>query len=150
MLTVLATILGLTTSLGLSAQQAASGLDYFFGWDSAGNSLEITIIVVVTALATISVARGLDGGVKLLSNVNMLVALALLLFVFFVGNLIGLLSKISLARSMPPLYQRIFWSVARPYCYCSALWRRIGLKNHPSRLSKYRLTFYLGINSYWH
>jgi len=93
-LAVLATIFGLATSLGLGAQQAASGLNYLFGWDFAGNSLEIAIIVVVTALATISVARGLDGGVKLLSNVNMLVALALLLFVFFVGNSLGLLSKI--------------------------------------------------------
>jgi len=93
-LAVLATIFGLATSLGLGAQQAASGLNYLFGWDFAGNSLEIVIIVVVTALATISVARGLDGGVKLLSNVNMLVALALLLFVFFVGNSLGLLSKI--------------------------------------------------------
>ncbi len=93
-LAVLATIFGLATSLGLGAQQAASGLDYLFGWDFAGNSLEITIIVVVTALATISVARGLDGGVRVLSNINMLLALALLLFVFFVGNSIGLLGKI--------------------------------------------------------
>ena len=93
-LAVLATIFGLATSLGLGAQQAASGLNYLFGWDFAGNSLEIAIIVVVTALATISVARGLDGGVKLLSNVNMLVALSLLLFVFFVGDSLGLLSKI--------------------------------------------------------
>ena len=94
-LAVLATIFGLATSLGLGAQQAGSGLNYLFGWDFAGNSLEMVIIVVVTALATISVARGLDGGVKVLSNVNMIAAAALLLFVFFVGNSLGLLGKIA-------------------------------------------------------
>ncbi|WP_201528631.1 BCCT family transporter [Psychrobacter frigidicola] len=93
-LAVLATIFGLATSLGLGAQQAASGLNYLFGWDFAGNTLEIIIIVLVTGLATISVARGIDGGVKLLSNINMLVAALLLLFVFFVGNSLGLIGKI--------------------------------------------------------
>ncbi|WP_201585157.1 BCCT family transporter [Psychrobacter jeotgali] len=94
-LAVLATIFGLATSLGLGAQQAASGLNYLFGWNFAGNSLEIVIIISVTILATFSVARGLDGGVKLLSNINMMVALLLLLFVFFVGNSFGLLGKIA-------------------------------------------------------
>lgn len=93
-LAVLATIFGLATSLGLGAQQAASGLNYLFGWDFAGNTLEIAIIILVTGLATISVARGINGGVKFLSNINMLVAALLLLFVFFVGNSLGLIGKI--------------------------------------------------------
>jgi BCCT family betaine/carnitine transporter len=94
-LAVLATIFGLATSLGLGAQQAASGLNYLFGWDFAGNTLEIIIIILVTGLATISVARGINGGVKFLSNVNMLAAGLLLLFVFFVGDSLGLISKIA-------------------------------------------------------
>jgi len=94
-LAVLATIFGLATSLGLGAQQAASGLNYLFGWDFAGNTLEIIIIILVTGLATISVARGIDGGIKFLSNVNMLVAGLLLLFVFFAGNSLGLIGKIA-------------------------------------------------------
>ncbi|WP_201558845.1 BCCT family transporter [Psychrobacter sp. 72-O-c] len=93
-LAVLATIFGLATSLGLGAQQAASGLNYLFGWDFAGNTLEIIIIILVTGLATISVARGINGGVKFLSNVNMLAAGLLLLFVFFVGDSLGLIGKI--------------------------------------------------------
>lgn len=92
-LAVLATIFGLATSLGLGAQQAASGLEFLFGINLGGNTLEMIIIALVTALATFSVVRGLDGGVKLLSNINMLVALLLLLFVFFVGNSIGLIGK---------------------------------------------------------
>ncbi|MGF1683094.1 BCCT family transporter [Photobacterium minamisatsumaniensis] len=77
---VIATMFGLATSLGLGAQQAASGIEHVFGFDG-GIGLQIGVIVVVTMLAVVSVARGIDGGVKLLSNINMLVAIALLVFV---------------------------------------------------------------------
>lgn len=85
-LAVLATIFGLATSLGLGAQQAAGGLKFLFGIDLGINVLEMIIIAFVTALATLSVVRGLDGGVKILSNLNMIIALVLLVFVFFVSN----------------------------------------------------------------
>lgn len=93
-LAVLATIFGLATSLGLGAQQAAGGLKYLFGIDLGLNILEMVIIAVVTMLATISVYRGLDGGVKLLSNFNMLVALLLLLFIFIVSNPLKLIGQV--------------------------------------------------------
>ncbi|MGP1721741.1 BCCT family transporter [Shewanella frigidimarina] len=80
---VLATLFGLATSLGLGAQQAASGFHHVFGIE-AGLTLQITIIVVVTLLAVISVVRGLEGGVKVISNINMLLAVALLIFVALV------------------------------------------------------------------
>ncbi|WP_341504028.1 BCCT family transporter [Gallaecimonas sp. GXIMD4217] len=79
-LAVLATLFGLATSLGLGAQQAAAGIDHVFGTES-GLSLQIWVIVGVTALAVISVVRGIEGGVKVLSNVNMVIAFALLAFV---------------------------------------------------------------------
>ena len=81
---VLATLFGLATSLGFGAQQASAGLAYLFGFD-AGINTQIAVIIVVTALALFSVIRGLDGGVKLLSNINMGIAAVLLLFVFIVG-----------------------------------------------------------------
>ncbi|TCS40435.1 BCCT family transporter [Reinekea marinisedimentorum] len=77
---VLATLFGLATSLGLGAQQAASGINHVFG-TSGGIGLQLLIILGVTALAIVSVVRGLDGGVKVLSNINMVVALVLILFV---------------------------------------------------------------------
>ena len=82
-LAVLATLFGLATSLGLGAQQAAAGLQHVFGIE-ADFSLQIIIIVVVTMLAVISVVRGIDGGVKVISNINMLLALALIIFVALV------------------------------------------------------------------
>ncbi len=83
-LAVLATLFGLATSLGLGAQQAASGIHHVFGIE-AGLGLQIIVIIGVTLLATISVVRGLDGGVKVISNINMIVAFLLLILVALIG-----------------------------------------------------------------
>jgi len=85
---VLATIFGLATSLGLGASQVNAGLTMLFGVEEGINT-KISIIIFVTFIATLSVVRGLEGGVKILSNVNMLLALALLTFVALVGGNIG-------------------------------------------------------------
>lgn len=84
-LAVIATIFGLATSLGLGAQQATSGLNFLFDIPNTLTT-QIIVIVVVTAVAIISVARGLEGGVKLLSNINIIIAAALALFVLVVAN----------------------------------------------------------------
>ncbi len=78
-LAVLATLFGLATSLGLGAQQAASGIQYAFGI-KADITLQIIVIISVSLLAIVSVARGIDGGVKVISNINMIVAFLLLIF----------------------------------------------------------------------
>ena len=83
-LAVLATIFGLATSLGLGAQQASAGINHVFGTEG-GLGLQVGVIVGVTALAIISVVRGLEGGVKLLSNINMIVAFVLLVIVALLG-----------------------------------------------------------------
>ncbi|WP_428774931.1 BCCT family transporter [Vibrio sp.] len=90
-LAVLATLFGLATSLGLGAQQAASGIHHVFGIE-AGINLQIVVIIVVTLLAVVSVVRGIDGGVKIISNVNMLIAFALLIAVALIGFAVALSS----------------------------------------------------------
>ena len=90
---VLATIFGLATSLGFGAQQAASGLKFLFGIDS-GIATQVAIIIGVTFVAVISVVRGLDGGVKVLSNINMGLAALLLLFVVLAGPTIAIFTTI--------------------------------------------------------
>ncbi|QUM76227.1 BCCT family transporter [Moritella sp. 24] len=82
-LAVIATLFGLATSLGLGAQQAASGFQHVLGIEN-GLFLQISIIFIVTLLAVVSVIRGIDGGVKVISNINMLLALVLLIFVALV------------------------------------------------------------------
>ncbi|MGR5501562.1 BCCT family transporter [Vibrio sp. DNB22_10_4] len=83
-LAVLATLFGLATSLGLGAQQAASGIQHVFGIE-AGMTLQVIVIAVVTLLAVVSVLRGIDGGVKVMSNINMIVAFLLLILVALIG-----------------------------------------------------------------
>lgn len=83
-LAVIATLFGLATSLGFGAQQAASGISFLFGVDATLIS-QLFLIALITLLAIISVVRGMDGGVKLLSNINMCLAALLLAFVFITG-----------------------------------------------------------------
>lgn len=83
-LAVFATIFGLATSLGLGAQQVASGLNFLFDISKDVNT-QIMIIVGITSLAVISVVRGLEGGVKVLSKINIIIALLLVLFIIIVG-----------------------------------------------------------------
>ncbi|MFK8018776.1 MAG: BCCT family transporter, partial [Pseudomonadales bacterium] len=83
-LAVIATMFGLATSLGYGAEQSAGGLNYMFNIPG-GDSLNVVIVVAITCAALVSVLRGLDGGIKRLSEFNMLLALALALFVLAVG-----------------------------------------------------------------
>ena len=89
-LAVIATLFGLATSLGFGAMQAATGLNLLFGIDS-GVTTQIGIIVGITSFATMSVVRGLDGGIKVLSNINIVLAIILLLFVLIAGPTIAIL-----------------------------------------------------------
>lgn len=83
-LAVLATLFGLATSLGFGTEQALAGLSFLFGWGT-GNVAKVLLITIITAMALISVIRGLDGGVKILSEINIGLAALLLLFVIVVG-----------------------------------------------------------------
>jgi len=83
-LAVFATLFGLATSLGLGASQAGAGLNYLFGIPM-GTTTQILLVIGITALALISVLAGLDAGVKRLSEINMVLAGLLLLFVVIVG-----------------------------------------------------------------
>ncbi|MEL7487595.1 MAG: BCCT family transporter, partial [Pseudomonadota bacterium] len=84
LLAVVATLFGLATSLGIGARQAASGFEFLFGVDG-GLGTQIALIVGITTMAIFSVVRGLDGGVKLLSNINIVIAIGLLIFVIIAG-----------------------------------------------------------------
>ena len=83
-LAVLATVFGLATSLGIGAQQAAAGLNFLFGFGTGETAL-ILLIIGITLIAIVSILRGLDGGVKVLSEVNMGLAALLLLFIIVFG-----------------------------------------------------------------
>ncbi|WP_226560450.1 BCCT family transporter [Salipiger thiooxidans] len=90
-LAVFATLFGLATSLGLGAAQANAGFNKLFGMP-VSNTSQIILIIVITSIALFSVMRGLEAGVKLLSEINMGLAFLLLLFVLLAGPTMLLLT----------------------------------------------------------
>ncbi|MBY5970797.1 BCCT family transporter [Ferrimonas balearica] len=90
-LAVFATLFGLATSLGFGATQANAGLNELFGIP-INDTVEVLLISGITAVALVSVLRGLDGGVKILSEINMGLAFLLLLFVLIAGPTIAILT----------------------------------------------------------
>ena len=87
---VVSTVFGVATSLGLGASQVNAGFGYLFGFDVSTTN-QIIIMCVITGLAVISVATGLDKGIKILSETNMLLAVTLLVLIFVLGPTVFLL-----------------------------------------------------------
>ena len=81
---VLGTLFGVATSLGLGVMQVNSGLAHL-NILSSTTTHQIILIIVITLMATLSVVSGVDKGIRRLSELNLFLALLLLLFVFTVG-----------------------------------------------------------------
>ncbi|WP_120717039.1 BCCT family transporter [Tsuneonella amylolytica] len=87
---VLGTMFGVATSLGLGVLQVNSGFAYLFGLP-VGAGVQIALIAAITGMATLSVVMGLDRGVKRLSELNIVLAGLLLVFVLLAGSTVFLL-----------------------------------------------------------
>lgn len=81
---IISTVFGLGVSVGLGALQINSGLQILYGVPYAG-WIQAGIIALVTAAGITSVVAGMDKGVKRLSYFNILMAVALLLFILMAG-----------------------------------------------------------------
>ncbi|GAA0313048.1 BCCT family transporter [Kineococcus aurantiacus] len=90
-LAIFATIFGSAVSLGLGAAQINGGLTEVFGAGS-GSGWQVGIIAVLTLCFVISAVSGIEKGIKLLSNTNMVLAGLLLLFLFVVGPTVFVLN----------------------------------------------------------
>lgn len=90
-LAVFATLFGLATSLGIGAEQANAGLEFLFGLP-VNDVSKVLLISGITGVALISVIAGLDAGVKRLSEINMVLAALLLLFVIAFGPTLAILT----------------------------------------------------------
>ena len=81
---VIGTVFGVATSLGFGVAQINSGLNYLVDL-SVSTNVQIVLIIIACGLATISVASGLDRGIKILSEFNLGLAVLLLVFVLVLG-----------------------------------------------------------------
>lgn len=94
-LAIIATSFGVATSLGLGTLQINGGLRFIWGIPNHVG-VQIAILVVLTLLYLLSATTGLDRGIKLLSNTNLVLALGLLVFTFFLGPTTFLLDTFTL------------------------------------------------------
>jgi choline/carnitine/betaine transport len=89
-LTIVATLCGVATSLGIGSQQVNAGLAYLFNWPININ-IQVLLIVAITAVATVSVVMGLSSGIRRLSELNLFLAALLFVLTIFGGGLIAFL-----------------------------------------------------------
>ena len=81
---IVCTTFGISTSLGLGVEQLSTGLNYLFNVPESGG-IKLAITIAIMAMAAVSVALGLDTGIKRLSEINSFLAIGLLCFVLLAG-----------------------------------------------------------------
>ncbi|MER7556623.1 BCCT family transporter [Nocardioides sp. NPDC126508] len=91
---IFATLFGSATSLGTGAYQISAGLQLVAGLGKVGNGVLIGIITVLTVCFVISAVTGVAKGIQWLSNINMVLALLLAVFLFVVGPTVFILDLI--------------------------------------------------------
>jgi choline/carnitine/betaine transport len=96
-LAIFATLFGSAASLGLGALQIGSGLELVAGLGTSGNGVLIAIITVLTVCFVLSAVSGVSKGIQYLSNINMVLAVALAVFVFVVGPTVLILNLVPTA-----------------------------------------------------
>lgn len=87
---VVGTVFGVAVSIGLGTMQISAGLNRLYGFDESV-SVQVLLIIIVSLIACVSVALGLDKGIKRLSNLNIVAAVLLLVFVLVAGPTLYLL-----------------------------------------------------------
>ena len=89
---VIGTVFGVATSLGYGVLQVNAGLNHLFGVP-INETVQVILIVVITGLATLSVVSGLDKGIRILSELNLGLAVLLLLLVMILGPTVLILKS---------------------------------------------------------
>jgi choline/glycine/proline betaine transport protein len=122
-LAAVATLFGVATSLGLGVQQINSGLDHVLGI-GRGLVLQVGLIALITAVATISVVSGLNRGIRRLSELNLGLGLLLMLGVLAAGPTLFLLDATvqNLGRYLQNLAAMSFWTEAYRFSYWQNDW----------------------------
>ncbi|MGJ3242458.1 MAG: BCCT family transporter [Opitutales bacterium] len=112
-LATVATLFGVATSLGIGVQQINAGLGHLFGLPES-SLVQTLLIAGITAIATWSVVKGLDGGIRRVSEVNIFLAIGLLVFVIVLGPTLFILNGLvqNTGRYLQDLLAMSTWSEA--------------------------------------
>ncbi|WP_156923306.1 BCCT family transporter [Ignatzschineria larvae DSM 13226] len=116
---VIGTVFGVATTLGFGVMQINTGLNVLFPSIPVASTTQVILIIVTTACATLSVSMGLDKGIKFLSELNLILAFALVLFVFLFGGKVLFLLEV-LMQNIGNYFSSIFNSTFNMYSYEAA------------------------------
>lgn len=106
---VVVSFAGVATSLGLGVSQICGGLNHLFNIPKTDNTI-LMIIILITLVFIVSAITGVYKGIKILSNLNTYLALALLGLVFIVGPKIAILNNLtnSVGQHIQYLFKDVF------------------------------------------
>lgn len=109
-LAVIVTVFGVTTSLGMGAIQITGGLNFEFGVPN-GIGTMLIIVVVATVIYTLASISGVEKGISLCANVNLWIMIAVMIFLFIVGNTTFLMNYFteSVGAYLTNLVSDSFW-----------------------------------------
>ena len=112
-LAVFGTMFGVVTSLGLGAMQINAGFSNVFGIPN-NVPVQLCLIAIITAMATLSVMMGLDKGIKRLSDINIVLTVLLLGFMLFFGPTQFIIDSFieNIGNNVTQLIPQGFWSEA--------------------------------------
>lgn len=92
---IIVTLFGTGVTLGMGALQISSGIEYVTGIGPLGNGALVGIVTVLTAAFVISAVSGIKRGIRALSNINMVIAAIIGVFVFVAGPTLFLLNVLT-------------------------------------------------------
>lgn len=118
---ILGTLFGVATSLGFGVLQMNAGLA-FLGWLPESTFNQILLIIGITSLTTFSVMSGLDRGIRRLSELNVIMAICLVVFVFVAGPTVFLLS--TFVESVGRYFQDLIINSFRTTAFAHADWQK--------------------------
>ncbi|KIC12041.1 choline transporter [Leisingera sp. ANG-M1] len=84
LLAVFGTVFGIATSMGLGVNQMAHGMNVLFGIDP-GTGTQVALVIIISIIATLSAVSGVGRGIKILSEWNIVLTIALILFFVIAG-----------------------------------------------------------------
>lgn len=119
-LAITATVCGVAASLGFGSAQINAGLNLLVGLPEGG-MVQAILIAVITGLATLSVALGLDKGIRRLSEMNMSLAVLLAAFVFIAGPTVFLLD--AFVQNIGYYFQRFIYLSTWTETYTPGDWQ---------------------------
>lgn len=110
---VLGTVFGIAVSLGLGTSQISAGISNLTNWED-GTTLKVAIIAILIGAATVSIVAGLDKGIKRLSNINILMAVGIMVFVFIFSDSLFLARQVfeSLGEYLGQIVPLSLWNDA--------------------------------------